>query len=88
MVEAYVLAGELKVSGGNYKEAFERYQARLQPFLARKQRAAVRFAGSFAPGSALGLFLRNQVMKLLGVPFVADLAMGRELSDKIDLPAY
>jgi 2-polyprenyl-6-methoxyphenol hydroxylase-like FAD-dependent oxidoreductase len=88
MVEAYVLAGELKASGGSYQKAFEKYQERLQPFLAMKQQSALRFADSFAPSSGLGLFLRNQAMKLLSVPLVADLAFGRGFNDKIDLPAY
>jgi len=88
MVAAYVLAGELYRAKGNYAEAFARYQALFGPFIARKQQAALRFAGSFAPKSELYLFLRNQVFKLLQIPWVADLAMGRDLADKISLPNY
>jgi 2-polyprenyl-6-methoxyphenol hydroxylase-like FAD-dependent oxidoreductase len=88
MVAAYVLAGELKAAGGAHQVAFARYQERLREFIAGKQRAAERFAGSFAPRSSLGLLVRNQVTKLLSVPFVADLAMGRGLRDPIELPEY
>lgn len=31
---------------------------------------------------------RNQVMRLMSIPFVADLAVGREIRDAIDLPDY
>jgi len=88
MVAAYVLAGELHRARGNYTEAFARYQKLFAPFVARKQQAALRFAGSFAPKSESYLFLRNQIFKLLRIPWVADLAMGRDLADKITLPDY
>ncbi len=88
MVAAYVLAGELKAAGGDHVTAFERYQERLGGFLAMKQRAAVRFAPFFAPRSHLGLLLRNQVMKLMALPFVADHAVGSGFRDAIALPDY
>ena len=88
MVAAYNLAGELHRSKGNYGEAFERYQNLFAPFIALKQKAALRFAGTLAPKSELSLFLRNQIFKLLRIPWVADLAMGRDLADKIKLPDY
>jgi len=88
MIEAYVLAGELKVAGGDHVKAFAKYEERLRPFLEMKQKAAVQFASSFAPSSSLGLFVRNQVMKVLAVPFIADLAIGRGLRDEIELPTY
>jgi 2-polyprenyl-6-methoxyphenol hydroxylase-like FAD-dependent oxidoreductase len=88
MVSAYVLAGELHAAAGNHEVAFARYRERLAPMIAEKQRAAVRFAGSFAPRSTLQLFLRNQVMKLLSIGVVARAAIGRGLRDTIELPAY
>lgn len=88
MVEAYILAGELKTAGGDPARAFAAYERRLMPFLAMKQKAAARFAGSFAPSSALGLFLRNQIMKAFTIPWIAELALGSDLRDKFDLPAY
>jgi 2-polyprenyl-6-methoxyphenol hydroxylase-like FAD-dependent oxidoreductase len=88
MVAAYILAGELKRSNGRHEEAFARYQRRLAKFIARKQKGAVRLAPFFAPPSRFGMFMRNQVMKLMAIPFITDLAVGRELRDEIELPEY
>ncbi len=88
MVAAYILAGELHRSNGNYAEAFARYQSLFGPFVRRKQKAALRFAGFFAPKSEFSLFLRNQVMKLLDFPWIADLTVGRDIADRIPLPEY
>jgi 2-polyprenyl-6-methoxyphenol hydroxylase-like FAD-dependent oxidoreductase len=88
MTAAYVLAGELARANGSHELAFARYEQRLATFIARKQQAAVRFAPFFAPRSRLGMFLRNQVMKLTAIPWVADLVVGRELRDGIELPEY
>jgi len=88
MVAAYILAGELSRCGGNYAEAFRRYQDLFGPFVLAKQKAALRFAGSFAPKSKLALFLRNQLFNLMAIQWIADLAVGRDLADNIALPAY
>jgi 2-polyprenyl-6-methoxyphenol hydroxylase-like FAD-dependent oxidoreductase len=88
MVAAYILAGELHRSNGNYAEAFARYQALFGPFVRGKQKAALGFAGFFAPKSKFSLFLRDQVIKLLNFPWIADLAVGRDIVDKIALPEY
>ena len=88
MTAAYVLAGELRRAGGDYQAAFARYQQLLRPFLLTKQRAARRFAGSFAPKSRLSLFLRNQIFNLLSVGWVASLVGGRGFRDAIVLPEY
>ena len=86
MVEAYVLAAELSRTKGNHREAFSRYEQLLMPFLQSKQRAAVRLAPAFAPKSRFQLFLVKSVTKLMGLPFVAELAMGNSLRDAIELP--
>ena len=88
MVAAYVLAGELGRCRGDYTAAFQRYQQLFAPFVAAKQKAALRFAGSFAPKSPMALFLRNQIFKLMAIGWIADLAVGRDLADTITLPAY
>jgi hypothetical protein len=36
----------------------------------------------------LGILVRNQVIRLMSLPFVANLAMGRPLSDPLTLPVY
>jgi 2-polyprenyl-6-methoxyphenol hydroxylase-like FAD-dependent oxidoreductase len=88
MVAAYILAGELHRAHGDHALALERYQKLFAPFVLQKQKAALRLAGFFAPGSRLGLFFRNQVINLMAIPWIADLAIGRDLVDKIALPNY
>jgi 2-polyprenyl-6-methoxyphenol hydroxylase-like FAD-dependent oxidoreductase len=88
IAEAYTLAGELHAARGDYASAFAQYEKRLQPFLAAKQRGAAQFATSFAPSTRLGIAFRNVVTRLMGVPFVADIAVGRALRDNITLPQY
>ena len=88
MVAAYVLADELGRTGGEPHEAFERYEHRVHPFIADKQKFAVDFAGSFAPKTRLGIFFRNQISKVFKFPFIAELAMAPSLRDRIDLPDY
>lgn len=56
--------------------------------MATKQKAALTFVGYFAPESALGLFLRNQLSKLLNCPLLAALMLGREFRDELQLPDY
>jgi 2-polyprenyl-6-methoxyphenol hydroxylase-like FAD-dependent oxidoreductase len=88
MTGAYVLAGELKRANGDYAAAFARYQERLSGFIAGKQDAAVKLSGFFAPSSRFGLFLRNQITKLIGIPFLTEFLVARELRDRIELPQY
>jgi 2-polyprenyl-6-methoxyphenol hydroxylase-like FAD-dependent oxidoreductase len=88
MAEAYVLAGELRNCGGNHAAAFARYQERMMPWLARKQRAAAKFASSFAPKTGFGITFRNLVLRLLRLPFVVDFLFGRELRDEVEIPDY
>ncbi len=88
MVAAYILAGELQQANGDYAQAFGRYQERFGPFVFKKQKAALRFAGAFAPKSKFGLFVRNQIFNLMAIPWIADLAAGRDLADNIELPNY
>ena len=88
MVAAYILAGELHRSNGDYAQAFSRYQERFGPFVFKKQQAALRFAGAFAPQSKFALFVRNQIFNLMAISWIADLAAGRDLADNIELPDY
>ena len=67
MVAAYVLAGELKRANGDHTVAFRKYHERLSGFIAAKQKAAVKFASFFAPRSRFGMFLGNQVMRLMAI---------------------
>jgi 2-polyprenyl-6-methoxyphenol hydroxylase-like FAD-dependent oxidoreductase len=88
LVAAYILAGELRRANGDYFRAFARYKTLFGPFVQGKQEAARHFAGAFAPGSALGLFLHNHIFNLLEIPWIARLAFGRGLKDNILLPEY
>jgi 2-polyprenyl-6-methoxyphenol hydroxylase-like FAD-dependent oxidoreductase len=85
MAAAYILAEELRRSDGDIAAALARYQQRLEPLVLRKQNAALRLAGAFAPSSAMSMFLRNRLMNLLSVPWVADLVIGRDLTDRLQL---
>ena len=87
MIAAYVLAGELARTE-TPEAAFRRYEDLLRPFMTAKQNAAVRFAGSFAPKTRFGLFLRNQITRATALPYVAELTLGRLVRDDLDLPDY
>lgn len=88
MIAAYVLAGELGKAKHVPEVAFRRYESLLHTFILDKQKAAEKFAGSFAPKTQLGLLLRNQITKMFAIPFVPKLLMGSSLLDRIELPDY
>ena len=88
MTAAYVLAGELATSQGRPRDAFDRYEERLRPFILTKQRAAERFARAFVPRTRLGIFFRNQMIKTFRVPPIARIAIGRDIRDQLELPRY
>ena len=86
MVESYVLAAELAAAAGDHVAAFARYEDRLRPFLRSKQDAAVGLGTAFAPRGRVPLLFRNTMMKLMGLPHVANLVMGRSFRDAVELP--
>ncbi|MGH9529996.1 MAG: FAD-dependent monooxygenase, partial [Terriglobales bacterium] len=88
MAAAYILAGELHRAKGDYAAAFERYEKLFASFVLKKQKGALRFAGTFAPKSKLSMFVRNQIMNLLTVQWIMQLAVGRDLADDFALPEY
>ena len=88
LTEAYVLAAALHEAGGDHARAFCDYERQLRPFIEGKQEAAVKLAASFAPRTAFGIWLRDQAMKLMALPFLAELLMGRFLRDEFHLPDY
>ncbi len=88
MTEAFVLAGELKRAGDDYREAFRSHEQLLRPFIERKQQSAWHFASAFAPKTWMGIWVRNQMTKLLAVPPVAHFLVGRDMEDRFDLPNY
>jgi 2-polyprenyl-6-methoxyphenol hydroxylase-like FAD-dependent oxidoreductase len=88
MISAYVLAGELAKADGRHEEAFRKYELLLRRFIDAKQRGAARFAASFAPKTAWGLLVRNQVIRALAIPGLARIAFGRDIIDALRLPDY
>lgn len=91
MVEAYVLAVELRRAGlhaspGERGGAFAAMQASLAGLVREKQDAALGLGAAFAPRNRMQLYTRNTVLGLMGIPFAADLVMGRSLRDPIELP--
>ncbi len=87
MVEAYVLAAELACIDGDHAASFARYHTRLAPLLRSKQDAAKGLGLAFAPRNQVQLAVRNTVIRVLGLPCVPNLVMGRSLRDAVELPA-
>lgn len=91
MIEAYTLAAELatvSANGNGYREAFARYEERLAPLVRSKQKGAQGLGLAFAPKNGFQLFVRNTVLKMMGLPKVVDIAMGRSFHDRVELPSF
>lgn len=88
MLGAYVLAGELFACNGDYQQAFTNYEALLMPFLFKKQLSAEKFGSWFAPKTQFGLFLRNELSKLLDIPLFGNLFFYSSLGNHIHLTDY
>jgi 2-polyprenyl-6-methoxyphenol hydroxylase-like FAD-dependent oxidoreductase len=87
MVEAYTLAAELARTS-DHREAFARYEERLAPLVRSKQDAAQGLGLAFAPKNKIQLFVRNTVLRMMGLPKVADIALGRSFHDRVELPSF
>ena len=88
MATAYILAGELHRANGDYATAFASVPGTVRTLCFKKQKAALRFGGTFAPKSTLSLGLRKQIMNLLTIPWVANHAFARDFTDNITRPEY
>ncbi len=88
LTEAYVMAGELARANGDHVQAFASYEERLKSIIVSKQAAARKFAKAFAPKTAIGVWVRNQATRLLNVPPLVELFLGRDLRDQLELPDY
>ena len=88
MVEAYTLAAELRRRPDNHQQAFAAYRQRLAPMIRDKQDAALNLDIAFAPANRKQLFLRNATLRLMGLPMISKLVMGRSLRDPIELPEW
>lgn len=88
MVGAYILAGELKNSKGDYQIAYRKYQDLMKPLVEHKQKLAEKFAGSFVPGNQWGILLRNLLTNLTSLPFVSKWFFNQFLRDDLILENY
>lgn len=88
IVGAYILAGELKQANGNYKIAFEQYQNIFKPFMNIKQKSAQSFAKSFVPKSNFGIWIRNNVFRLMSFPFISNLFLNQLKDNELTLKEY
>jgi 2-polyprenyl-6-methoxyphenol hydroxylase-like FAD-dependent oxidoreductase len=85
---AYLLAGELAQARGDHRVAFAAYEHQFRPFIEKKQKAARRFASTFAPRSRFGLFVRDQAFHLTAIPGLGDWLIRRTVADDFELPDY
>jgi 2-polyprenyl-6-methoxyphenol hydroxylase-like FAD-dependent oxidoreductase len=85
MAGAYILARELDRCDGDFPAALARYERRFRPVVERKQKAALRLRGWFAPKSALGLQLRNGLTRLAAAPPFSRLLIGDMVSNRLQL---
>lgn len=88
IAEAYVLAGELSRSDGNFDAAFRAYEDRLRCFIEGKQAEAEKFVSFFAPKSSFGIHVRNIALNAFRIRPLAERVMRHALRDDIALPAY
>ena len=65
LVGAYVLASELRAADGDHRDAFARYQQRMQEFVERNQQIANGNAKRFTPASRRQIWLQNQGIRAL-----------------------
>jgi 2-polyprenyl-6-methoxyphenol hydroxylase-like FAD-dependent oxidoreductase len=87
MAGALVLAHALKAHAGDHRAAFADYQRQFKPFVDRKQIAAERFGGWFAPRTPFRLRLRNLATNAMNTPVLGTFLMRRSFGDRFDLPA-
>lgn len=88
LAAAYILAGEIHAHRPDLKLALARYEDRIKPFVARKQKLAEKLVPSFVPKTALGVTVRDIATLLMRLPVLPRLLMGRYLHDEMVLPDY
>jgi len=87
MVEAYTLAAELSRTP-DHRTAFANYEARLAPLLRTKQKAAEKLGLAFAPKNRFELFVRNTALRMMALPKIGDMIMGKSFRDAVELPSF
>jgi 2-polyprenyl-6-methoxyphenol hydroxylase-like FAD-dependent oxidoreductase len=93
LVGAYVLASELRAADGDQREAFARYQQRMQDFVEVNQQIATGNAKRFTPTTRRQIWLQNQGIRALpylpGKNWILSLATKgvKEAANAITLPS-
>jgi 2-polyprenyl-6-methoxyphenol hydroxylase-like FAD-dependent oxidoreductase len=93
LVGAYVLASELRAADGDHRDAFARYQQRMQDFAEHNQQIAIGNAKRFTPASRRQIWLQNQGIRALpympGKNWILSLATKgvKEAANAITLPS-
>ncbi|HWF78905.1 MAG TPA: FAD-dependent monooxygenase [Caulobacteraceae bacterium] len=88
MAGAYLLAGELAAHPYDHRRAFAAYERRLRGYIVKKQNAALRLGGWFAPKTEVGVFVRNQLTRLATLPGFSQLLVGPMVADDLELPTF
>lgn len=92
LMGAYILAGELKKSSGDYQIAFEAYERELKSFVEKKTKEARGMGLKLIPNSTAGIWIRNQVLKLFSLPslsrLMARMTYGRMFRESFKLKEY
>lgn len=79
LVGAYMLAGELATSGGDYQRAFARYQSGLREAVSQAQKFASGAHRFLLPSSRTQVWMTNQVMRMMSHgPFARFMSSGVE----------
>lgn len=86
MTAAFLLASELHGCGGDYRSALLSYEQQFAPYVLRKPKAALRFAGAFVPRSRSSIICRNLIMNLMNWKPIADLVVKGDIADRLELP--
>ncbi|MBX3115905.1 MAG: FAD-binding domain [Cryobacterium sp.] len=87
MIEAYVLGSQI-AGASNYTEAFLGYENYLKKFILSKQDAVTKLRLAFASRNRWELFVRNSAMRVMAIPGLSDLVMGKSFHDRIRLPDF
>jgi len=77
MAGGYLLAQALQQAQGEHEAAFRAYQARLKPEADARQEQARKFAGTFVPGSRLGILMDYVSLKVMFLPFFRSVFLRR-----------
>jgi len=89
LVGAYILVGELVAAGGDHGIAFQRYQQRMQAYVAQAQQLPPGGVQGFAPTSAFMIRMRAASMRWIARWPLRTLVAGQfTKADAIELPSY